>query len=308
MKAASGSALPTKPCCTLNSVYLNGAFLPIEDACIPVTDRGFLFGDGVYEVIPAYGGRLFRLPHHLQRLQNSLDGIRLENPLNENQWREIFNELLQRNQAQAEPNNDQSVYLQVTRGVAAKRDHAFPDPVKPTVYATSNPMTEPDSKLLERGLAAITLEDIRWQYCNIKSITLLPNVLLRQQAVDADAAEAILVRNNLVIEGSASNIFIVHKGEILTPPNGNYMLPGITRDLVLELAAQHGIPCHETDISKEQLCSADEIWLTSSTREIVPVTVLDGQLVNDGRPGAVWKNMSRHYRDYKNAVREGKAE
>jgi D-alanine transaminase len=288
------------------TVYLNGTFLPVEEACIPVTDRGFLFGDGVYEVIPAYGGRLFRLPHHLQRLQKSLDGIRLENPLSENDWAGILTELLQRNQAQAGPDNDQSVYLQVTRGVAARRDHAFPEPVKPTVYATSNPIAIPDRKLLDQGLAAITLEDIRWQYCNIKSITLLPNVLLRQQAIDADAAEAILIRNNLVIEGSASNVFVVCNGEIRTPPKGSYMLPGITRDLVLELAKENAIPCRETDIDKEQLCSADEIWLTSSTREIMPVTVLDGQLVGDGRPGAVWQNMIQHYRDYKNTVRSGK--
>jgi D-alanine transaminase len=290
------------------TVYLNEKFIPIEDARIPVTDRGFLFGDGVYEVIPAYGGRLFRLSHHLQRLQNSLDGIRLDNPHSDTEWKIILDTLLEHNHGLAGSNDDQSVYLQVTRGSAAKRDHSFPENVIPTVFASSNPITEPDPAVTEQGVAAITLDDIRWRYCDIKAVTLLPNVLLRQQAVDRNAMEAILIRNGLVIEGSASNIFVVKDGIILTPGKGPQMLPGITRDLVLELAQQHGLPCRETDISEELLREADEIWITSSTREIIPVTVLDEKTVGQGAPGPVWKTLVGFYQTYKQAVRKGTAE
>ena len=287
------------------TVYLNGSYLPMEEACVSVMDRGFLFGDGVYEVIPAYGGKLFRLSHHLHRLQNSLDGIRLSNPLSIGAWQKILNEVLEHNREQTGVSNDQSVYLQVTRGSAAKRDHSFPDRITPTVFVFSNPIAEPDPVSTTQGIAAITLDDIRWQYCDIKAITLLPNVLLRQQAADSNAAEALLIRNGLVIEGSASNVFVIRDGAILTPPKGEQMLPGVTRDLVLELAEQHALPCHETDISEDTLRQADEVWVTSSTREIVPVTSLDGKAVGDGLPGPVWKSMIELYRRYKDAVRNG---
>lgn len=280
----------------------------LEEACVPVTDRGFLFGDGVYEVIPAYGGRLFRLPHHLQRLQNSLDGIRLANPLDASGWEHILNELLVKNRAAAGPDNDQAVYLQVTRGSAPRRDHCFPATVTPTVYAASNPIALPDPAIEKSGVVAITLQDTRWQRCDIKAITLLPNVLLRQQVVDQGAAEAILVRNGRVLEGSSSNIFVVRNGTLITPPKSEYLLPGITRDLVLELADKHGIPCAESDIDETMLMQVEEVWITSSTREIVPVTKLDGRVVGDGRPGPLWKTMTRHYRDYKQTVREGLAD
>lgn len=289
------------------TVYLNGKFVPIEEALIPVTDRGFLFGDGVYEVIPAYGGRLFRLSHHLRRLQNSLDGIRLDNPYNDAEWKTILSTLLKHNRGTAGVNDDQSVYLQVTRGSAAKRDHSFPENVIPTVFASSNPITEPDPAVTERGIAAITLDDIRWHHCDIKAVTLLPNVLLRQQAADQNAAEAILIRNGLVIEGSSSNVFVIEESNILTPAKGPQMLPGITRDLVLELARRHGLSCRETDISEEQLREADEIWITSSTREIIPVTMLDAKAVGRGAPGPVWKTMIEFYRSYKESVRNGTA-
>ena len=298
-------------CCTSNSVscvYLNGRFLPLEQACIPVTDRGFLFGDGVYEVIPAYGGRLFRLPHHLQRLQNSLDGIRLANPLDAAEWESMLNELLTRNRNATGPDNDQSVYLQVTRGCAAKRDHSFPEDISATVYASSNPIACPDPAIEQNGVAAVTLNDIRWQRCDIKAITLLPNVLLRQQAVDQGAAEAILIRDGQVIEGSSSNVFMVDNNTIITPPKSEHMLPGITRDLVLELAGKHGLPCAESDIDESMLAQAEEVWITSSTREIVPVTQVNSRAIGDGRPGALWKTITGYYRDYKTAVREGHAE
>ncbi|TCK19241.1 D-alanine transaminase [Thiogranum longum] len=291
----------------MSTVYLNGRFMPIEEACVSVTDRGFLFGDGVYEVIPAYGGRLFRLPHHLQRLQDSLDGIKLSNPLSELEWMELLENLLQKNQHRAGVNNDQSVYLQITRGTSSKRDHNFPAEIHHTVYACSNPIPEPDPTIEHNGVAAITLDDIRWSWCNIKAITLLPNVLLRQQAGERGAAEAILIRDGYAIEASSSNIFIVRDGNIITPPNSPVMLPGITRDLVLELAEQQGHAYREDNITEEALHSADEIWITSSTREIVPVTRLDDAPVGNGLPGPVWKTMLAHYRRYKDAVRLGNA-
>lgn len=291
----------------MRSVYLNGTFLPLEEACVPVTDRGFLFGDGVYEVIPAYGGRLFRWPHHLQRLQNSLDGIRLANPLSSDEWENLLDELLLRNRDETSEHNDQAVYLQVTRGSAARRDHCFPEKTVPTVYASSNPIPPPDPAIALNGVAVVTLDDIRWQRCDIKAITLLSNVLLRQQAAEQGAAEAVLVRDGKVIEGSSSNIFVINDGTLLTPPKSAHMLPGITRDLVLELADRHGVPHTETDIDPGMLEQAGEIWITSSTREIVPVTQLNGRTVGSGSPGPVWKTMSAHYRDYKAAVREGRA-
>ena len=292
----------------MSTVYLNGAFLPIEQACVSVMDRGFLFGDGVYEVIPAYGGRLFRFPHHLQRLQNSLDGIRLGNPCNAAQWRDILTELLERNREHTADHNDQSVYLQVTRGSAPKRDHSFPERVIPTVFAMSSPIAEPDPDIEAHGVAAVTLDDIRWEMCNIKAITLLPNVLLRQQATEQNSAEALLVKDGLVIEGSASNVFVIKDGRIQTPPNGPLMLPGITRDLVLELAARHDLPCSENDVTVAALRDADELWITSSTREIVPVTRLDARPVGSGLPGPVWKTVIGYYRHYKEAVRNGTAD
>jgi D-alanine transaminase len=297
-----------KPCCTSNSpasmttAYLNGSFLPLEDARVPVMDRGFLFGDGVYEVIPAYGGRLFRLEQHLQRLQNSLDGVRIGNPLTTDAWHELLEELVSRNTG-----SDQAVYLQVTRGVAPKRDHAFPADVRPTVFAMSNPLPEPRDIAGEPGIHAITLPDIRWQHCNIKAITLLPNVMLRQQAVEADTAEAILIKDGYATEGAASNIFIVRNGILVTPPKGPTLLPGITRDLIIELAAANAIPYREADISEAELHAAGEIWLTSSTREISPVVRLDDAAVGNGRPGPVWRHMIALFQAYKDAIRRGEA-
>ena len=219
----------------------------------------------------------------------------------------LLTELLERNRERAANHNDQSVYLQVTRGSAPKRDHSFPERVIPTVFAMSSPIAEPDPDIETHGVEAVTLDDIRWQMCNIKAITLLPNVLLRQQATEQNSAEALLVKDGLVIEGSASNVFVIKDGRIQTPPNGPLMLPGITRDLVLELAARHDLPSSENDVTVSALRDADEIWITSSTREIVPVTRLDARPVGTGRPGPVWKTMIGHYRTYKEAVRNGTA-
>lgn len=279
------------------TVYLNGDFLPEEDACVSVLDRGFIFGDGIYEVIPAYGRRPFRFEEHLQRLQNSLDGIRIGNPHSAVEWQYLIQKVIDANVGE-----DQSVYLQITRG-AAKRDHAFPSEVKPTVLIMSNPLTTPSAETLQTGVAAITTEDIRWIYCHIKAICLLPNVLLRQQAIEADSAEAILIRDGLATEGAASNLFIVHDGIIRTPPKGPLLLPGITRDLVLELAAENNIPHEEANILEGDLSRAEEIWLTSSTKEILPVTQLDGKSVGNGLPGPLWEKMYGLYQEYKHHLR-----
>ncbi len=286
----------------MSTAFLNGTFLPLDRAQVSVMDRGFLFGDGVYEVIPVYAGKLFRLTHHLKRLQNSLDGVRIGNPLTDFEWTEILTELVARNTG-----SDQDVYLQVTRGAAARRDHAFPVDTRPTVFAMSTPASAMRDIASEIGIKAITLPDIRWQKCDIKAITLLPNVLLRQQAIDAASAEAILIKNGHATEGAASNIFIVHNGVLVTPPKGPSLLPGITRDLVLELAAANGIPFREAGITEQDLEQAEEVWVTSSTREISPVTHLNDEIVGDGQPGPLWQRMIQLYQDYKVALRRGEA-
>jgi D-alanine transaminase len=284
----------------MSTVYLNGDFLPEGDACVSVLDRGFIFGDGVYEVIPAYGKRPFRLQGHLERLQNSLDGVRINNPHTADEWQYLIQKIIDANEGE-----DQSVYMQITRG-AAKRDHAFPSNAKPTVLIMSNPLSSANAELLKSGVAAITTEDIRWIYCHIKAICLLPNVLLRQKAIDAQSAEAILIRDGLATEGAASNLFIVHDGIIRTPTKGPLLLPGITRDLVLELAEENHIPYEEANILEADLGRAEEIWLTSSTKEILPVTQLNGQPVGNGKPGPLWERMYGLYQQYKQCLREGK--
>jgi D-alanine transaminase len=271
-------------------VYLNGDYLPLEDAKISVLDRGFLFGDGVYEVIPAYAGRLFRLEDHIRRLDNSLREIRIDLEKSVADWQAIFAPLL-------DSGKDQYIYLQVTRGCAPKRDHGFPEQVVPTVFAMSADI-KPFAGRLE-GVKAVTLVDTRWQLCHVKAITLLANLLLRQEALDQDCAEAILVRNGYVNEGAASNVFVVIDDELITPPKNNEILPGITRDVILELAAANQIVCREDVIALEALANASEIWVTSSTREIVPVIELDGNVVGDGKPGPVFANMDALFQSYK---------
>ncbi|WP_173068775.1 D-amino acid aminotransferase [Sulfurimicrobium lacus] len=277
-------------------VYLNGAFLPLEDARVPVLDRGFIFGDGVYEVIPVYSRHPFRLAEHLQRLQHSLDGIRLANPHSDVEWRELIREMIARNEGE-----DQYLYLHITRGVA-KRDHAFPKDTPPTVFMMSSPLLPAAQALREHGVAAITAPDNRWLRCDIKAISLLPNVLLRQLAVDAGAAETVMLRDGFLSEGAASNIFVVKDGVLLAPPKDHLMLPGITYDVVLELAAAHGIPSRVGPVAEDTLRSADEIWLTSSTREVQAITRLDGSAVGAGEPGPLFQKMDRFYQDYKATI------
>jgi len=279
-------------------VYLNGDYLPLEEARIPVLDRGFLFGDGVYEVIPAYGGRPFRLREHLQRLENSLRAIRMEPPLTQEQWAAVFRRLVEEHGGV-----DQQIYLQVTRGAYHKRLHAIPAKTRPTLFAMSNPLPPRDPELVARGLSVVVREDIRWQRCDIKAITLLANILAQQEARDAGADEALLVRDGEVTEGTASNFFMVKEGRILTPPKSNHLLPGITRDLVLELAREAGLPSAEMVVTPSDLATAEEIWITSSTKEVMPVTRLDGQAVGDGRPGPMWRRMDALYQACKARLR-----
>jgi D-alanine transaminase len=283
-------------------VYLNGAFLPPEQAQVSAFDRGFVFADGVYEVIPAYGGRLFRFPQHLARLDNSLRGIRLVNPLSAAEWRSVCARLIEANGG-----GDLSIYLQVTRG-PAPRDHAFPAHARPTVFAYAQPLKYPDAAQLTKGVAAITVPDIRWQRCDIKAIALLANVLLRQQATEAGAAEAILVRDGIMTEGSVSNIFLVLNGVLVTPPKGPFILPGVTRDLVVELAHAHGVACEERETRESELAEAAELMLSSSTKELLPITRLDGRIVGDGKPGPVHARLFALYQEYKRDFRAGKVD
>lgn len=276
-------------------VHLNGALLPLSEARVPVLDRGFIFGDGVYEVIPVYGRVPFRLPEHLARLQRSLDGIRMPNPHPEAEWSGLIADLLEH-----QPWDDQSVYLQVTRGVA-KRDHAFPKDATPTVLVMSSPLAIPLPGEINGGVAAVTATDFRWGRCDIKSIALLGNVLLRQIAVDAGAVETVLFRDGFLTEGAASNIFVVKHGILLAPPKSHLMLPGITYDLVLELAAASGMPHAVREVSERETLTADELWLTSSTKEVLGITTLNGRPVGGGKPGPLFRRMHALYQEAKGA-------
>ena len=275
------------------TVYLNGEYLPLNEAKVSVLDRGFLFGDGVYEVIPSYSGHLFHFQAHLQRLENSLAAIRLPNPHSREQWLDILTPLL-------DAQFDQYIYLQITRGVAAKRDHGFPDNTPATVFAMCSNIVP--FACLTDGVKAISMDDSRWQFCNVKAITLLGNILHRQAAIDQGCAEALLVKDGYVVEGAASNVFAVINGVLVTPPKSNDILPGITRDVILDIARTNNIPCREDNIPFAELQSADEIWVTSSTREIIPVVELDSKPVSNGKTGPVWHTMNQLFQAYKHSL------
>lgn len=280
--------------------YLNGEYLPRDRACLPITDRGLLFGDSVYEVVPAYGGIPFRVTHHLERLDRSLAAIGMHNPLGHADWQGIFERL-----SRQLPGQDQSIYLQVTRGAYPIRNHVIPDQVVPNVLAftTVNPPHDPETA--RRGIKVITLEDIRWHRCDIKATTLLANVMARAQAGAEGADEAILIRDGAAMEGTASNLFIVSNGLLITPPESPELLPGITRDLVLELARESGMPFAQAAIGAAELEGAEEIWLTSSTREIAAVVELNGLPVSDGTPGELWHRMDALFQACKERLRLG---
>jgi D-alanine transaminase len=276
-----------------NIVYLNGSFMPMGEARVPVLDRGFMFGDGVYEVVPVYGRQPFRLQEHLRRLQYSLDQIRLANPHADEEWARLIGELAQRC-----PHDDQSLYLQVTRGVA-RRDHAFPKNTQPTVFMMTNALSTPSAEMLANGVAAITAADNRWLRCDIKSIALLGNVLMRQLAVDAGAAETIMLRDGFLTEASAANVFVVRNGTILAPPKSNLILPGTTYDVIVELAQRAGMAFEARAVAAEELREADEVWISSATREVLAVTRLDGKPVGAGVPGPVFRRMHALFVDFK---------
>ena len=283
----------------LPTAYLNGVLLPLDDARISPLDRGFLFGDGVYEVIPCYNGNPFRLEQHIARLQRSLDAIALPSPHDAAEWALILTSLIRHN-----GDGHQTLYIQITRGAPDLRDHRFPAACPPTVFAFATAMEHPDTEALdsEPGLRCITCDDIRWGRCDIKSIALLANVLLRHQATQAGCDEAILIHNGWVTEGSASNVFVISDGEILTPAPGPDILGGITRDLIIEMAMGNGIPLLETFIDPRLLQQADEIWISSSTWGVRPVTELDGHAVGNGRPGPIWRKMANYYAAFRRGL------
>jgi len=280
-------------------VYLNGQYVPINEATVSVMDRGFLFGDGVYEVIPVFANKLLRFNEHIQRLQNSLRRVSLSNPHSTEEWAEIFTSLLEKNSG-----DDRAVYLQISRGTYEKRDLAINTNYPPTIFAMVLQVVAPDIEVLSAGISVITVDDFRWHACDIKSTSLIANVMLKQQAVDANVDDAILIRNGVVTEGTASNVFLVKDNALLTPPGGRQLLPGITRDLVIEIAENDGIIVEQREINENELYTADEIWMTSSTREIAPVISLNGNTVNSGVAGALWKRIMDLYQDYKALLRQ----
>jgi D-alanine transaminase len=282
-------------------VFLNGKFMPIDEAKVPVLDRGFIFGDGVYELVPVYSRVPFRLDEHLARLERSLDAVRIRNPYSRAEWRDIILQLVAK-----QPFEDQGVYFQVTRGVA-KRDHAFPKDAAPTVFLMSNPLVTPPEALVKSGAAAVSAVDDRWLHCDIKSISLIANCLLRQVSVDAGAVETILFRDGKLTEASASNVFVVKRGVIAAPPKSNLILPGITYDVILELAESAGLPLELRDVSEAEVRGADELWVTSSSKEVLAVVTLDGKPVGSGRPGPMFERMHGLYQEFKRKVmRAGK--
>ena len=271
------------------TVYLNGEFLPIEQARVPVLDRGFIFGDGIYEVVPVYGGRAFRLPQHLARLSRSLAAVGLDNPRDEAGWSALVGELVARH-----PWPDQFVYIQVTRGVA-RRDHAFPQGVAPTVFAMSSEFVPVPQAVRDAGVAVISLPDERWLHCDIKSTSLLGNVLARQAAVEAGAAECVMFRDGYLTEGSSSNVWVVRNGSVFGPPRDNLILEGIRVGLLEELCRAAGIPLDMRRVTREEVLAADELLISSATKEVLPVTVLDGRPVGSGRPGPMYERLYTAY-------------
>lgn len=278
--------------------HVDGAYLPLSEARVSPMDRGFLFGDGAYEVIPVYSRRPFRLDEHVARLAATLAAMRLANPHPAEGWKAIVGEIVARN-----PWDDQSVYLQVTRGADTKRNHAFPGPeVKPTVFLMSEPLLTPSAAQLAAGVAAVGAADIRWLRCDLKTVSMLANCLLRQHAIDHGCMETVLFRDGFLTEGAASSIFVCKDGVLRVPPKSHLMLPGITYDVVLELARSHGMKHEVREVLEAEVRSADELWMASSTREVLAITTLDGRPVGDGRPGPMGRRMHAWYQDFKRRV------
>jgi D-alanine transaminase len=273
--------------------HFNGKLLPLDQIWISPLDRGFIFGDGVYEVIPVYDGVMLRAREHFQRFQRSMDEIRLKNPHSVDEWIRVTEELL------AHHPGNQAVYIQVTRGAPPKRDHVIPKDLVPTVFMMSNPLSSPTREAIENGVACVTAADFRWAKCHIKSTSLLGNVLARQISVEAGATETILFRAGFLTEASSSNVFVVKNGVVLAPPRDNLILMGITYDLVQQLARDGAVKLDVRQVTEAEVRSADEIWLSSSTKEVLAVTTLDGKPVGNGKPGPVFKRMHALYQDHK---------
>jgi D-alanine transaminase len=280
--------------------YLNGAFVPAEEARISPFDRGFIFGDGVYEVIPVYGGKPLRMREHLLRLQRSMDFLELANPHTVDQWEELIAQLIARNGG-----GNVSIYIQVTRGVA-KRDFSPPKGVTPTVFMMANALSTPSRELYEKGISCVSLDDFRWERCQVKSTSLLGAVLLKHEANQQQADDCVLFRNGFLTESSSSNVCVVKNGVILCPPRDNLILPGITYDLMIELATKAGLPVEMRRVSRKEVCTADELWITSSTREVIAISKLDGKLVGHGdhagRPGPLFWKMFGLFQEYKRTL------
>lgn len=266
--------------------HLDGALLPLREARISPLDRSFLFGDGIYEVIAVRAGRARRLPANLARLERSLAQLRIRNPHSPAQWAQLVQALIEANGG-----GDLYVYLQVSRGAQLGRNHAPLPDIAPTVFGFCAPLPRASADELEDGVTCITTADTRWARCDIKSVALLANVLLRQQALEAGASEAILLRDGWLTEASASSVCVVVGAQIRCPPDSPRLLPGTTRGLITELAEADGIDWRITPVSESELRSADEVWLTAATRGAVAVTRLDGRPVGNGRPGPLWRRM-----------------
>jgi D-alanine transaminase len=284
---ANMTSLPDTPC------LLNGQLLPLSQAKVSVLDRGFIFGDGVYEVIPVYGRRLFRFDEHMARLARSLDKLRIANPHGRDEWLRQARALIA-----ALPVDDQAVYIQVTRGVAP-RDHVMPEGITPTVFMMCNPMKPAGADQRHHGVACVTARDFRWERGDIKSVSLLGNVLARQMSADRDALETIMFRDGFLTEASGSNVWVVHEGAVLGAPKSEHVLEGIRYELIKELCEECGIAYNLRPIPEADVASADEILLSSATKEVLPVTTLDGEGVGHGalrgKPGPVYARLYEAY-------------
>jgi D-alanine transaminase len=285
---------------TANIAHFNGELLPLVRIHISPLDRGFIFGDGVYEVIPVYEGVPLRAREHFERLQRSMDEIGLANPHGVDQWIALVQALL------AHHPGNQSVYIQVTRGVPPKRDHVIPKGLAPTVFMMCQPLSTPSKEAIENGVACVTAPDFRWEKCHIKSTSLLGNVLARQISADAGATETILIRDGFVTEASSSNVFVVKNGVVAAPPRDHLILLGITYDLLTRLADEGKVALQIRPIAEAELRAADEVWLSSSTKEVLAVTTIDGKPVGTGKPGPVFRRMHALYQDYKKKLKAGR--
>jgi D-alanine transaminase len=273
--------------------YFNGQFLPLDKISISPLDRGFIFGDGVYEVIPVYEGVPLRGREHFERFQRSMNEIQLVNPHTVDEWMGLVHKLLEHH-----PGN-QSVYIHVTRGVPPKRDHVIPKGLKPTVFMMSNPLPTPSKEAVDNGVACVTARDFRWEKCHIKAVSLLPAVLARQISADVGATETIMFREGFLTEASSSNVFIVKNGVVAGAPQNNMILLGITYELLEKLSSEGSLKLEIRPITEAEVRAADEIWLSSSTKEVLAVTTLDGKPVGSGKPGPVFRRMHALFQEHK---------